>query len=668
MRLAIRIGLVLATAGMALATSSRPAQAPADPWKSQPILDVSKSPQAKVHGVPIRAVRMGEGFWAGRRRVNVEKSIPSLYQLFETNGIIDNFRRVSGRKTVSRRGPLYTDSDVYKWMEAVAFVLQSEDRPELRALFDRVADDVLAAQEPSGYLNTYYQDDRKALRFTEMYRGHELYCLGHLLQAGIAYYRATGNRRLLDGAIRFVDYVEATFGPEKKPLLAGHPEIELALAELYRVTGRQKYLDLAGYILRGDGERLKLTPAQMVYLFSGRPFTGRTKLEGHAVRAMYACSGATDYFLETGDQTYWDTLQTLWKDMTGRKMYITGGVGSRSGDEAFGDPYELPNQLAYTESCAAIGSVFWNWRLLAATADSRYTDTMERALYNGVNAGMSLDGTLYCYRNPLELRGDPEDRIRNPWYTTTCCPPNLERVLAALPGYLYGTSRDGIYVHLYHNSELTWHLEDGTPISLTQNTNYPWEGAVEIVVNPPAATDFTVYLRIPAWASVARVAVNGTPVIQLVRPGTYQAIKRRWQRGDRIRLAMPITPQLMAANPRVTEDVGKVAVQRGPLVYCLEGIDQPGVESLFDVALAPAGIIAQGFAEEYHRDLLGGVMLLRHKGVVTTMSLSKEPLYQPAADASRRATREIDLTFVPYYAFANREPTPMVVWLPKAGY
>jgi len=653
--------------GAGQARATRDGATPSEPWKSQPVLDVSRSPQAKVHGVPVRAVRMRSGFWSERRRVNVEKSIPSLYELFEANGIIDNFRRLSGRKNVPRRGPLYTDSDVYKWMEAVAFALQSEDRPELRALFDRVADDVLAAQEPSGYLNTYYQDERRALRFTEMHRGHELYCLGHLLQAAIAYYRATGNRRLLDGAAKYADYVVANFGPDKKPALAGHPEIELALVELYRVTGQKKYLDFAGYILRGDGARLNLSPAQMVYAFSGRPFTGRTRLEGHAVRAMYACSGATDYFLETGDPTYWATLQTLWRDMVGRKMYITGGVGSRQGDEAFGEPYELPNQLAYTESCAAIGNFFWNWRLLAATGDARYTDLMERTLYNGVNSGMSLDGTLYCYRNPLALTGDPEDRIRNPWYTTTCCPPNLERVLASLPGYLYGTSPDGIWVHLYHSSELDWHLDDGTPVQLTQTTNYPWDGTVDITVNAPEAAEFTVHLRIPGWASLARVTVNGTPVMQLVRPGTYHAVKRLWKRGDRLRIAMPIAAQLMAANPRVADDIGKVAAQRGPLIYCLEGIDQPDAASLLDVTLAPPGLFDRGFTEELRKDLLGGVLVLHRAGRVASVPLSDEPLYRPAAEASLRVMREVVLTFIPYYAFANREPTPMVVWVPLGG-
>lgn len=609
---------------------------------------------------------MGEGFWTPRRRANVEKSLPSLYELFEANGIIDNFRRLSGRKAVPRRGPLYTDSDIYKWMEAVAFVLQSEDQPQLRALFDKVADDVLAAQEPSGYLNTYYQDERKALRFSEMHRGHELYCLGHLLQAGIAYYRATGNRRLLDAGIRFVDYVDANFGPDKKPLLAGHPEIELALVEVYRITGQRRYLDLAGYILRGDGERLKLTPAQLVYMFSGKPFTSRTKLEGHAVRAMYACSGATDYFLETGDPAYWQTLETLWHDMVTSKMYITGGVGSRSGDEAFGEPYELPNQLAYTESCAAIGNFFWNWRLLAATGDARYTDVMERALYNGVNSGMSLDGTLYCYRNPLQLTGDPIEKIRNPWYTTTCCPPNLQRVLASLPGYLYGTSTTGVWVHLFHESELDWHLEDGTPIHLTQHTRYPWDGAVEIVVQVPADTDFTLFIRIPGWSQLARLTVNGTPVMGIPKPGTYYPVKRRWQPGDRVRLVVPVAPQLMAANPRIAENVGKVAVQRGPLVYCIEGIDQPGVDSVLDVALVPTLGLERAFLEQYRPDLLGGVMVVRHKGVAAVKPLSQEPLYQPAGEAMIRPTRPVEVTFIPYYAFANREPTSMLVWVPMS--
>jgi DUF1680 family protein len=630
----------------------------ADDWKQQPILNLEGSPHAKLQGVPVRAVTLGAGFWEQRRKVNVERSIPTLLDLLESNGVVDNFRRLSGRKHVERRGPLYTDSDLYKWMEAVAFVLQSGDDPRLRATVDRLIDEVLAAQEPGGYLNTYYQDDRKDKRWTEMQRGHELYCLGHMLQAAIAYYRAGGGRRLLDGGIRFVDYLVENFGPTRRPLLAGHPEIELALVELYRTTGERKYLDLAGYILRGDGERLKLTPRELTYMFSGKPFTGRTRFEGHAVRAMYAASGAADYFMETGEPAYRKTLDTLWDDMARRKVYITGGVGSRSSGEAFGEPYELPNQLAYTESCAAIGNLFFNWRMLAATGDARYAGMIERALYNGVNSGMSLDGTLYCYRNPLMLTGNPEDKIRNPWYSTTCCPPNLERVLASLPGYFYSTSADGVYVHLYHDNALDWRLDDGTGLKLSQSTRYPWEGTVEIRLEPAAAKEFTLFLRVPEWSRSTEVSVNGAPPSgPAPQPGTYLSLKRTWNPGDTVRLVLDVKPQVIEANPRVRDNTGKVAITRGPLVYAMEGIDQPA--PLFDTMLT--GDI-QSFSEHFQKDLLGGIVVLKHKGAAYTEPQDRRPLYEPLR---KRPVKPVELTLVPYYVFANREPTPMQVWIPR---
>ncbi len=312
--------------------------------------------------------------------------------------------------------------------------------------------DVVAVQEPSGYLNTYFVDDRKPLRMTypTQTTGHELYCLGHMLQGAIAYYRATGDRTLLDAGMRFVDsFLIPGYGPgvNQKGIVAGHPEIEMSLIELYRTTGKRQYVDLAGYILHGD-DRIPLRPSQITYMFCGIPFTSRTKLEGHAVRAMYACCGATDYYLETGDAAYWKTLNKLWDDLTEHQLYVTGGVGARQEGEAFGNPYELPNARAYGESCAAIGNMMWNWRMLAGSGESKFADVIERALYNGINSGMSLDGTTYCYRNPLAFDPtgdsryveDPEGKIRNTWYDTTCCPPNLERTFAELPGYFYSTS------------------------------------------------------------------------------------------------------------------------------------------------------------------------------------------------------------------------------------
>ena len=306
--------------------------APSD-WKSAGVVDVSRSPYARMHGVPIGAVKMGDGFWAARRKANVEKSIPTLLAELEQHGIVDNFLRLQGKKDVPRRGPLYTDSDLYKWMEAVAFVLQSGDQAGnqamLRAEFDRLTDIILGAQEPSGYLNTYWSEERAPKRFTEMQRSHELYCLGHLLQAAIAYYRATGNRKLLDGGIRFANYMVENFGPQKRPALTGHPELEMAMIELYRTTDDRRYLDFAGYLLSGvERDRLHLKDSEVRYMFSGKPFVSRTEFEGHAVRAMYASSGATDYYIETGDPAYLKTLETLWHDLVQHKMYITGGVGS----------------------------------------------------------------------------------------------------------------------------------------------------------------------------------------------------------------------------------------------------------------------------------------------------------------------------------------------------
>ncbi|HEX4546251.1 MAG TPA: beta-L-arabinofuranosidase domain-containing protein [Candidatus Acidoferrum sp.] len=637
------------------------------PWTEQGILNLAHSPFAKLKNVPIRAVRIDTGFWASRRTVNVETSIPSMGKLLEANGRMDNFRRLTGKGNAAQRGPVYSDSDVYKWLEAVGFALQSDDRPELRALAASRIKDVVAAQAPSGYLNTYYVGEHAAQRMepkTQQW-GHELYNIGHLLQGATAYYRATGERTLLDAGIRFVDdFLLPTYGPgpDKKPILSGHPEIELALVELYRMTGDKRHLQLAEYTLRGD-DRISLKQWDYVYHFCGKPFTSRTHLEGHAVRAMYACCGATDYYLETGDASYWKTLNTLWNDLVSRQMYVTGGVGARSDGEAFGDPYELPNAQAYGESCAAIGNMMWNWRMLAATGDARYADVIERTLYNGINSGMSLSGTLYCYRNPLAFAPENGDKIRNDWYDTTCCPPNLERTFASLPGYFYSTSSDGLYVHLFHNSELSWRLENGTPLKVVQKTNYPWQGVVDIEVNPSSPTEFAFYLRVPGWSDRSVIAVNGKPVSGAV-PGRYLPIRRRWASGDVIHLELDMSPQILEANAHVVEDHGRAAVQRGPLVYCLEQLDQPSGVALADVALlAETTNLDKTFSESFDKDLLDGVVVLHHEGVAVETSDPRRALYF-SFSAARSKTNRIPLTFIPYYAWANRTPTPMVVWTP----
>jgi len=634
------------------------------PWRDQGVENLTKSPHAKLRNIPVHAVTIKEGFWSPRRKINVTRSIPTMHDLLEANGRMNNFRRLVGKSDAPQHGPVFSDSDIYKWTEAVGFALQSGDLQDLRPTVDKMIDEVIAVQEPSGYLNTYYVEDRKPLRMTVQTQttGHELYNIGHMLQGAIAYYRGTGDRRLLDAGIRFVDdFLIPNYGPApKQPIVSGHPEIEMGLIELYRITGDKRQLDLAGYILQGD-ERAKLPEHRTIYMYSGTPFTARTKLEGHAVRAMYACCGATDYYLETGDQTYWKTLNSLWDDLTKHQMYISGGVGARSDGEAFGDAYELPNARAYGESCAAIGNMMWNWRMLAATGEARYTDVIERALYNGINSGMSLDGTLYCYRNPLAFDPSTGDKIRNPWYDVTCCPPNLERTLASLPGYFSSTSNDGIYVHLYDNSDLHWHLEDGTGLKLTQKTNYPWEGNVELAVTPENPTDFVIHLRIPGWAERTLVAVNGKPVTG-AKPGEYLPIQRKWSAGDRITLQMEMPVHVLEANYRVTEDSGRVAVQRGPVLYCLEEQDQPNVP-LSDVAIDAGKNPSAAFRPERKDDLLGGVIVLRHEGVAIQRPATELALYSRYWPRATK-TRRVPLTFIPYYAWANRNATAMQVWTP----
>jgi uncharacterized protein len=654
----------LAEAGAGNAMPQAPVKLTDAPgWKDQGIENLAKSPHAKLKNIPVHAVTITGGFWSQRREINVSKSIPTMHDLLEANGRMNNFRRLVGKSTAAQIGPVFSDSDIYKWTEAVGFVLQSGDRPELRSSAEKFIDEVVAVQEPSGYLNTYYQDDRKSLRMLPQTQstGHELYNIGHMLQGSIAYYRATGDRKLLDAGIRFVDdFLIPNYGPApKKPIVSGHPEIEMGLIELYRITGDKRQLELASYILQGDA-RIELPERRTIYMFSGTPFTARTKMQGHAVRAMYACCGATDYYLETGDPAYLQTLNTLWNDMTTTKMYVTGGVGSRSDGEAFGDAYELPNFRAYGESCAAIGNMMWNWRMLAVTGEAKFTDVIERALYNGINSGMSLDGTLYCYRNPLAFDPSTGDKIRNPWYDVTCCPPNLERTFGSLPGYFYSTSADGIYVHLYDNSELNWRLENGVGLKVAQKTSYPWDGNVEITVTPAEATEFTFYVRVPGWADHAQVMVNAKAVAGAT-PGQYLAVRRRWAAGDVIRLSVEVVPQVIAANPRVADDSGRVAIQRGPLIYCLEEIDQPSGLSFSDVAVNPGRKPADQFQTEYKNDLLGGMMVLHHTGAVYEREASEKVLYSRYGGESTK-TRRVPLTFIPYYAWANRQATSMQVW------
>ncbi len=603
-----------------------------------------------MHPVPVQAVHLGDGFWTQRRKVVTERALPGMLAALEDHGVVDNFRRLAGKPELPRKGPISSDADLYKWMEAAAWALASNetadpDKQKLRGDIDSLTNTILTAQDPGGYLNTYFVGERLHLRLTDLVHSNEDYCLAQFLEAGIAYYRATGNRRLLDAGIRFADYILANFGPSKKPFVTGHPALEMALVELYRTTGQTKYLDFTRYLYSGvERDRLKLKDSDIRYTFSGRPFTSRTELEGHATRALYATSGATDFFTETGEPAYKRTLDLLWTDLTARKMYITGSVGSRSSGEALGEDYELPSEQAPAETCPAIiaagVNVQWNFRMLALTGDSRFADVLERALYNAVNSGVSLAG------NPS-------------------CPPNLARLFEALPGYLYAASRDGIYLNLYHESRLNWHLEDGSPLTISQSTAYPWNGDVKITVQPAKPASFSVYLRWPGWALSAEVSVNGQPVAINAKRGAFIPLNRTWNPGDVITLSLPMSVTPMAANPRVTDDYGRIAIQRGPLVYALEQPDLAGV-SIGDIFFRSGSVPAP----ELRHDLLGGITVLKVSGLAAEKSLVDEPLYQPVAVAAARVKRSAALTFIPYYTVGNRDqngvPAAMEVWVPVA--
>jgi DUF1680 family protein len=636
------------------------------------LMDLTRSKHAKLRTLPLDMVTITGGFWGNRINVNRTACIPAVYQQETENGRVLNFQRISGKDPATLSTDLHSlrhgaDSEVYKWIEGASWALVTPDSAA-QARMQQVSRDVINAQEPSGYLDTYFVGDRvpeRMLPETQVV-GHEIYSMGHLLQAGLASYRVTGDRRLLDAGLRFVnDYVLASFGPEavKKPLISGHPGPEMMLAELYRETGDERYLKLTEYLLHGDS-RIPLRHDQATYLFAGIPFTGRKVMEGHAVRAVYACCGAADYAIETGDAKYTHTLNLLWNDMTERQMYVTGGIGATIKDEAFGGDYNLPNEGSYCESCANIGVAQLAQRMLALTGGAKFGDTLEQALYNSVNSGMALDGRSFNYRNPLQHNPTSDPQVRRPFWYVNCCPPNLARTFSSLQSLFYSTSEQGIHVHLYNDSEMKWHLDDGTPITLTQKTNYPWDGNIQVSVQSAQTKEFTLFLRIPAWSATANATVNSVSVGP-VQPGEYLAIRRSWSKSDKVELTLDMSPLLLTADPRIETDRKRVAIQRGPLVYCMEGLDQPEVQSLDQFAVLLNANTVKDIRAHFKADTLGGIVTLDIPG---TMSARTPPtpgtlIYNPVNLALGQRT-PVSLRLIPYYAFANRADTTMQVWLP----
>jgi DUF1680 family protein len=619
------------------------------------IIDTSESAVTHWQSVPINHVRFTDSIWEPRRRTTVHSTLAEQYRLLEETDRLANFRRTAGKEPGGFTGIYFNDSDVYKWLEAAAWAMATDPTPELDQLIDSVVRELADAQQPDGYLDTYYSLKAPDKRWTELVITHELYCAGHLFQAAVAHYRATGKRNLLDIACRFADLICDTFGPEeagKRPGTDGHEEIELAMVELGRATGNRRYIDQAAYFLDARGYGLA---GGDEYHQDHVPFREASTVVGHAVRQVYLTAGAADVYAETGDETIKAALDRLWDNMTTRRMYVSSGIGSRWEGEAFGTDFELPNGRAYTESCAAIGSVMWNWRMLLLTGEAKYADLIETTLYNAMLPGLSLDGTTYYYQNPLS---DDGTHRRRPWFDCACCPPNLARTLASIGGYV-ATVRDGeLALHLYADAAIDTALPSGQPVRLAVETRYPWDGAVRIRV--ASAGMFTLSLRIPGWSSGAMLSVNGESLGDAVQAGGYAAIERQWQTGDVVELTVPMPVRRLAAHPYVFENRGRAAIMRGPVLYCLEQAGNGSVDPR-DVRLAAGADLTA----HHEPDLLGGVTVIEGEALVQSPPPSWDArLYQPVETIEPAGPPErTPVTLIPYFAWANREPGPMEVWL-----
>ena len=627
------------------------------------VVDTARSANAALRPVGVRDVSLEDDFWAPRLAVNRGTTLAAQYRMLEETGRLENFRRLTGASDAPFAGIYFNDSDVYKWLEAAAWTLATDAEPTLARIVDETIALVATVQRPDGYLNTYFALERADERWTNPDL-HELYCAGHLFQAAVAHVRATGSRALLDVATRFADHIVDRFGPAeagKTPWADGHPEVELALVELYRETGDERYLEQARFFVGIRGTGVLGRPYGRwgpEYHQDHLPVREQAEIVGHAVRAVYLNAGAADLCLERDEPELRAALDRLWASMTERKLYVTGGIGARHDGESFGDDHELPSATAYAETCASIGVVMWAWRMLALTGDARYADLIERELYNGILSGLSLDGLTYFYVNPL---ADEGKHRRQPWFGTACCPPNLARLLPSLPGYVASTSDDGVWLHLYATGTVAATLPAGQVAGLRVETAYPWDGDISIEIETDG--EWTLRLRIPGWArDGATLDVAGEPWAGELTAGSYVAISRRWVAGDAVRLRLPMPVRRVSCHPRVTENAGRVALMRGPLVYCLEAVDNPAVD-VRDVILPGDAEIAV----EHRPELLGGVTRLSFAGRLMSVDDAWEgELYRDDLGATTPIQDSLRVMAVPYYAWANRDAGPIRVWIATA--
>jgi len=616
-----------------------------------------------ISPVSFTTVQISDAFWLPRIETNQRITIPFANNKNEETGRVDNFAVGAGLKEGKYLGRRFNDTDVFKVIEGIAYSLQVHPDPELEKYTDGLIDLIAASQEEDGYLYPARTADPEnpapgagPERWSRLRGSHELYNAGHMYEAAVAYFQATGKDAFLDVAVKNAYMLVRTFGPDKRRDVPGHQEIEIGLAKLYRVTGKKEYLDLAKFFLdeRGHPHDGGLYPEDSPFaIYNGRdymqdhiPVTEQEEAVGHAVRATYMYAGMADVAALTGSADYIKAIDRLWENVVSKKLYLTGGVGARHTSEAFGDDYELPNLSAYTETCAAIGNAFWNHRMFLLHGEAKYIDVMERVLYNGLISGVSLEGDRFFYQNPLESRGDRE---RSPWFEVACCPGNIVRFIPSFPGYIYAKKDDNLYINLYVQSEATIELKNRT-VRLSQETRYPWDGNVQITVHPEKEGEFSVYIRIPGWAkdhpvpsdlyrfvdehtNDVDIRINGTRYPFEMEKG-FARLNRIWKLDDKIELSLPMPVRRVQSHENVQGNQSKVALQRGPVVYCFEGVDNE--DRVLDRSLPDDSSLET----EWLPNLLGGLVVIKSG-----------------------ADDKTPLTAIPYYAWAHRGAGEMAVWI-----
>jgi len=626
----------------------------------------AQAPKRQFEPANFAQVTITDSFWKPTLdKVATTTLQACVYQTEVKTPRIRNFEKVARGKNEKHEGIFYDDSDVFKALEAIAYSLKNHPNPELEKKADEWIDKIAAAQLEDGYINTYYTLGRLNERWTDMSM-HEDYNGGHLIEAAVAYYQVTGKRKLLDVAIRFADHFDSLFGPEKKHWVTGHQELELALVKLYNTTQNKKYLTLAYWLLEERGHKYAKGYTwtewkDTAYAQDVVPVREQKEITGHAVRAMYLYTGVADVAALTGDEGYMKAMQTVWEDVVHRNMYITGGIGSSGSNEGFSNDYDLPNEQAYCETCASVGMVFWNQRMNLLTGNSKFIDVLERSLYNGARDGLSLAGDRFFYGNPLASDGR---HFRREWFGTACCPANIARLVSSLGDYIYGFSEQGIWVNLFIGSNTTAQVGK-TPVPISMETNYPWDGNIKLTLQPKTKTKFKLHLRIPGWVqgeavpgdlfvfedktkAAFTITVNGKSVAYIVENG-YAVIEKDWKKGDQVELVLPMEVKRIVSRPEVKQAEGRVALQRGPLVYCVEGADNGG--QALNLILPDQ----TKFQTTHQKDLLEGLTTIEFEA----------PTVQIDTDGQSVKTEVKKIIAIPYYAWCNRGQNPMQVWLPR---